>query len=286
MYFNKVCGTSLGPQPDWPCNRTFEEVDQLHEWNSEQSLRYCIANTGSLLNSIHPGKTLADLGCGDGTFAAMFKEGKPSIQVIAAGTHDLKRDNIEKIDRVYYGYIPQQTQLLDDFAGQCELVTETYGPLTYYDNPAQVLAYALYLLEPEGTYSCITSTTKSDEPRSVFGTREQYDVVRRFFIDKFGSNVSLIDTKIKSRVKKLDNGEQAIVDDFLLRLRFKGHNYVGVGDYERLCQDIEDELGEPVIDREHAWFSADRNFTITPKVYSGNRDEDAESVEGRREIKF
>ncbi|PJD98287.1 MAG: hypothetical protein CK425_00995 [Parachlamydia sp.] len=214
---------------------------------------------------------MADLGCGDGTFAAQFKEKaiqqKMDIQVIAAGANDLKPANIEKIDKIYYGFIPQQTQLLDDFAGQCGLVVETYGPTTYHKNPAHVIAYALYLLERTGTYSCISSTTKDGEHHSVFGNRKAFNCVKKSFIDKFDANISLIYTSIKSQVRFKEDGTPAIVNDCLLRVRFKGHNYVGVSDYETLCGEIDEKLGQPEPENT-SWFAAGGSeFSITAKNY-------------------
>lgn len=116
---------------------------------------------------------MIDLGCGKGRLAKQFKELRPDINFVGLSAHEISSstDYSESMDRVYYGKIPEDTRLLKDYKGRADVVIDTYGPMSFADNPVHVLIYALLLLNGTGIFSSITSETRKDQSQSVFGRK-------------------------------------------------------------------------------------------------------------------
>ncbi len=260
----KVYGKSLGPQPGWPSTRTlipFEKgpknTSQYHEFNNNWLLNLRFPNEGGLQNFVRSGGTLIDVGCGAGYTAAALKEGLPNVKVIGIGAHDLDPRAAQKVDEVWYEYFPQPDGALTAYTGRADAVIETYGAVTYSENPVHALIAELLLLGPNSTYSCITSTTGQDPCLSVFGGQKNLDRVKSFFIKHFHVNLSFVPTKIESLVTP-----GKVFTDLLVRCRFASHTYTRE-DFETLCTLADEEIGIPTLGK--VWYKADGSFAIQEK---------------------
>lgn len=256
----RICGTSLGRQPDWPKSRDLDLVSTLHEFNHRELIDYKIPNTARLECLLPERGIMVDSGAGVGVLSGEMKEVRPNAFVIAAGAHDLDDHFIKRINAVYYGLIPESKELLIDYTGRVNLITDTYGPLSYYKNPMHVLIYYALLLCKGGVFTSISSTTRNDKAESVFGDIETWVKVKNFMKKHFHTDVTLIPTTIKSKVT-----DGAYLTDFITRFKIEGHSYTAK-DFEYLCKQSDSEVGIPKLGS--IWFNPiDGSFALQEKIW-------------------
>ncbi len=241
-------GESCGQHPKWPNNRSAQFVWTLHEPNTKEFLLSDYPNKQKLTELIQDRGIVLDSGCGLGRLAAEFKRAKPQATIIGLSAHDLIPEYAEKIDRIYYGCIPERRELLIDYTGRISLIIDTFGPMSFSDNPVHVLIYNALLLKEGGSFFCISSTTTQkeddgkDEPlesKSVLGATRNIIAVKKFFDKYFGVDLNIMSTIVKSNVT-----QNAFYTDHIIRFRSIGHSYTSDA-YDTLCQEADKVIGVP-----------------------------------------
>lgn len=257
--FSKVRGQSLGKQPEWPFQRPLILTKRQLAVNNIQILKSDVPNSAGITEIPADGQTVIDVGCGKGQTAMEFKMMRPNVFVIAAGAHDLDDECIKKVNSVYYGCIPDYKQLLTDQVGRAALVMDTYGAVTYHDNPGKALIYETMLLGAGGHYLSVSSTTRDGICESVFGSENNQAAIKTFFLKYFGAHVEMIPTVIESQVNK-----GTYVTDLLTRFTIRGHDYT-TDQYDTICQLFDREVGIPK--QGIAWKKFDGSFAINQRIW-------------------
>lgn len=259
-YTPKVIGISEGPQPEWPNNRDKETIYTLHEFNDEDTLQWC-PNIARLTDLMPQHAKVVDLGCGRGRLAKELKQERDDITYIGVSAHDIDPANLEVMDRAYLGKIPENLELLKDYKGRIDLVVDTYGPMSFADNPVHVLIYAVLLLNGTGTFTSITSESGKERTQSVLGTPETWKKIKDFFKEFFLVDVAIIPTKIKSQVF-----QSRIIKDYIVRCRRTSTAPLYTSnDYAKLCQLADQKIGIPL--QEDAWYAPTKDFAIRQKKW-------------------
>lgn len=112
---NKIIGEPLGPQLNWPCDRSLKMVKSLHEFNDKHTLFSRLPNSASFDTQIEKGEIVVDFGCGYGRALSKLKTDHPAITTIGVTAHKALRVLLKNIDKCYYVNIPKDQRLLEDF---------------------------------------------------------------------------------------------------------------------------------------------------------------------------
>ncbi len=235
----KIKGIPLSELPQGtPCNRSIETINVLHEFNNLESIT-SFPNATDISALVRDNELFLDFGCGRGRLCREIKEKYPTIKVLGFSAHEVEKTNTVFMDRIYYGLAPENLTLLNDFQRRVSLITETYGPTSFADNPVHALLYASLLLKSDGFYTGISSTTKSELGASVFGDKETQSRIKQFFKIHLKTNLAIIPTTIKSAVQ-----EESLFTDFIVRFHGSNHN-LGAKDFIDLCALVDKEIGVP-----------------------------------------
>ncbi|MGE4574724.1 MULTISPECIES: hypothetical protein [Parachlamydia] len=247
---------------DWPQSRKIDRILYLHTPEGEKQ--------SSLLDDLKPKSCVIDMGAGRGMFLLDLKNLQKDLSVIGVGVTKLDQriinDNLTDNDSIYYGYVPEITELLRNHYQSVDLIMETYGPLTYAENPLHVLIFIGLLLNENGSYSCMSSTT-SELPKHVFSTNETVAKIADFFEENMGIKLEFSQKEIDSEAYP---GKRCT--DFQFRMKPIKDNPIWkkLGEntpdtiWDRLKNEADQKFGEP--QKEAAWYSAG-GFSISAKKY-------------------
>ncbi len=238
---SKVYGNSFGPQPLWPNKRGIEEIGELHEVNTDESLKFSpnIKNWDEILEQ---NATVVDWGCGEGVFASELKAKRPDISLVGVSMHDVGTEALAKgvFSSVYYGEMPKSLTFLEHWKGRITAMVDTYGPMSWMDNPVEGLIYAALCLKKDGVFSSITSETRKDRSQSVFGDEPQWARIKKFMRDHLKTHLVICPSKIKSQVF-----QGTIQRDYIVKLHKFDTVHYSASEFQDLCLKAAKELGTP-----------------------------------------
>ena len=264
QFDTKIYGHSLGPQPHWPNKRGIAEIGELHEVNTGNTLEFC-PNVKHWDEVLDHKSTVVDWGCGEGAFASELKKKRPDITLVGVSMHDVRPDIIKDkvFSKLYYGQMPKDLQFLDHWKGRVNAMVDTYGPMTWMDNPVEGLIYAALCLKKDGIFSSITSETRKDQSQSIFGNEKTWAKIKDFMRDHLKVNLVICPSKIKSQVF-----QGTIQRDYLVQMHKFDSVHYSSADFAALCAKAAKAIGTPKQGK--VWWAPenqDPNLAIREKVW-------------------
>lgn len=174
----------------------------------------------------------------------------------------------EVADRVYYQFVPNHSDLLEDFTAKSKFVFDTFGAGTYAGNPADALLYEVCLKDTDkrGGVSVISSLVPKDKKYSAFGTVQTRKQITDFFKKRMDVKVDIRPTYLESGVNPGN-----IVSDLLVTAKRSGkdNRKYGWTEFKELQHELRDIIGEPVI--KNTW--KNETFEINSYNYVQLEDE-------------
>lgn len=260
-----IYGTAL-PAKEWPQSRGVPRILHLHkgpkEWGDRADLSKII------IEELPHGAVAVDVGTGSGKVPQHFGSIRPDLNwaLVSATALDpfIQKQMMERGSSLYHCFVPEDLKLLNDHYGRCSLILDTYGAVTYDNNPDRVLLLFALLLAPGGTASMMVSTTKEEIPTHVFTTDETLQQIADFLKEKMGVTLEWSAKKIESQAKP-----GTYCTDFLFRMTASHAPKESTNDplelFSKLSADLRKIIGNPhVVDS--PWYSVS-GFEIVAKQY-------------------
>lgn len=206
------------PCPQWPDTRTYEDVIKLHAQNTEEAAKSERFGVCDFAKDLKEGAAIIDIGAGRGILTSDLRQIAQQkglkYQLVAVSATEMDAEHIQNADHIYYQKVPDNPELLQDYAQRADLVLDTFGAATYATNPVHALIYSLMLLKPGGKYTAISSLVPGAEDLSAFGDTNTQSALIEFIGEHLGLTVSIKPSYLKSKVI---GNEGAIVQDLLIK---------------------------------------------------------------------
>lgn len=238
----KVYGQSLGEHPLWPNRRGIDEIGELHEVNTKATLQFC-PNIKNWEQTIEENAVVVDWGCGEGEFVQQLSKKRPDLRFIGVSMHDVRKDVMEGgvFSHIYYGQMPKELTFLEHWKGRVSAMIDTYGPMSWMDNPVDGLIYAALCLKAGGVFSSITSETNKEKSQSVFGGEANWGKIKKFMAEHLKVDLVIIPSKIKSQVF-----QATIQRDYIVKMHKTESVHYSASEFTELCVKAAKEIGTPV----------------------------------------
>lgn len=254
---------SMPPKMSWPNYRGFFKVCELHARNNRISLD-TQPNLLPLLNELPENPVVVDLGMGNGRFLTELA-GRLSKQCKLYGVSATPEEVNKRLCRyagieVICGKLnndPAVIDLLGRLQGSVDKVFDTYGPVTYSNNPLHSLIYAAILLKEGGKFSAMTST-EGDMLSTVFGDKRTRQKITTFFKEFLDIDIKFEFSSINSVIAP------GKMEDLLVTFT-KGEKELKAEDYLKLCRDADRLVGSACVSKA-SWFSF-KDFRIAMRDY-------------------
>lgn len=260
---SSVYGSPL-PSQGWPQSRGIPRILNLHKGPKEWGDR---ADLSKIIADLPYGAWAADIGTGSGKVPQHIGSIRSDLHwaLVSATELDppLLSDMIDRGSSIYYCFVPADLQLLKDHYNEISLLLETYGAVTYDNNPDLVLLLYALLLAQGGTASIMLSTTNDKEPTHVFTHDETLRKLADFLNDRLGVNLEWCTKKIDSQAKP-----GTFCTDFIFRMtayKAKEKTVNPLELFSELSIALREVIGIPQI-KEKPWYSSG-GFQIVAKEY-------------------
>lgn len=260
----QIHGTPLLP-PSWPQSRGVPRIFLLHkgpnDWGGAADLSQIIENLPR--NAI-----AADIGTGSGQMPLHVGGLRPDLHwnLVSATSLNpsIAEQLLERGSNLYYCLVPEDLKILEDNYSKCHLIMDTYGAVTYDNNPDLVLLLYALLLAPGGTASMVVSTTNDQTPTHVFTHDETLQQINDFLKEKVGVSLKWASKHIASQAKP-----GTYCTDFVFRMvadATKEQKAINPKElFAELSQQLRETIGTPHI-TEAPWYSSS-DFHIVAKQY-------------------
>lgn len=223
--------------PRWPQNRGYKDVTSILSPKDKVRTDY--------INNLSEDATVLEIGFGDGIFLGSLKEARPDLKTIGVSVTSWKGNRVKIIDEVYLQYIPDDLTVLQDHAGQVDLIVDVFGAATYAQNPLHALIYSAMLLKQGGRFHGISALINNGEPGSAFGNADTQAEIVNFFQEEMGINLvfevaNVIPSRILSEIFSPEH----------LLVHFETTSDMSVYDYKQLLEAGNARIGIPVNTKE------------------------------------
>ena len=260
----KIYHPSKAEKPQiWPKNRDIVEVAGIQQ-------EFFFTTLWQLLKK---GRIL-DIGCGNGEFIKQINElySTKEFFLSTITSTEVAQENIKHFNDITYSFVPDDMDWLEQNAGTCDLITDTYAALTYSDFPLYALIFLILALKKGGTLFSLSSMTINDPENSCFGNSGTRKAIEKFFKDYLGVDLQFSTVDIESKACKPGQVMQdlkivAKVPSQGLKLSSAYQGLMPDELFNVLCKLADREIGiaEKSLQRDTDFKAG--TYRITPRVY-------------------